>query len=444
MRIPILIRLLALSLCGALFLSSCSSPEAREADGGGLDHRVHEGEGRSLSKVSSVSEVAWEWTVPDEDVNLAEVLPGTAGPVMVISDGVIALDGETGEELWHYRMESGGVQGAWSTPEGREVLVTVSGGAEDAAVLLDAGTGELIAEFETGVPGGTDRTAVVTSHTGVIPPDRPDDPVSAFSLGEGGSAWTYEPPEREGSAGVIVEDVFRAGDTVVVTAAYNDGSTDGAAIDQGMLVVGLDGETGESLWEVEQEFTADMRHVPEYKVSPSEEVLFLGVGAEQRHEFLLDPATGEEIPGELYRDRSDRHPVALLDDGYVDMAVDYEQDVVEYRHMSFAGEELAQVSARLRAADREDTPDLALEVGLLRLDYVGDEELARGPVTAEFVEWGAEEEPQPLRLGMTANEEWWQQPDVSGAIDPPVMVSVPGAVVVTEQNRGPWTVVGLN
>ncbi|WP_121181338.1 hypothetical protein [Nocardiopsis sp. Huas11] len=190
------------------------------------------------------------------DHTLFNVLPGAGGPVMVIDDGVIALNGETGEEVWRYRMESGGVQGAWSTPEGREVLLSVSGGDEGAVVLLDTGTGESVAEFETGLPGDPDRPAVVTSHTGVIPPDRPDGPVLVFSLVEGGTAWTYEPPEREGSAGVIVEE--------------------------------------------------------------------------------------------------------------------------------------------------------------------------------------------PLRLDMTANEEWWQEPDVSVSTDPPGMVAVPGAVVVTEENNGPWTVVGLN
>ncbi|RKS06280.1 putative pyrroloquinoline-quinone binding quinoprotein [Nocardiopsis sp. Huas11] len=364
---------------------------------------------------------------------------------MVLGDGVVALDGSTGEELWHYRVESGGVGPVRSTPGGQEIMLTVPGDGVNAVVLLDAGTGELIAEHETAQEEGADRTTAVTSEVRVVPPAQSEGAVEAYSLLEGEPAWTYEPPEREGSAGVIVEDVFRAGETVVVTAAYNDGTEEGAAIDQGMLVVGLDGETGETLWEVEQEFTADMRRVPEYEVSPSEEVLFLGVGAEERHEFLLDPATGEEIAGEAYRDRGDRHPVGLLDDGYVDMAVDDDEPTAEYWYTSFQGEQMAHLEAPARPGEESLDPGLALEEGLLRLDYLSDLSRDRGPVDAEFVAWGSDET-HVIPADLTANEEWWIQPEGSAMsdADAPVMVSVPGAIVVTEENNGPWTVVGLN
>ncbi|PWV55080.1 hypothetical protein [Nocardiopsis sp. L17-MgMaSL7] len=95
--------------------------------------------------------------------------------------------------------------------------------------------------------------------------------MEAFSLLGGERVWAYEPPAPEGSAGVTVENVLSAGETVVVIAAHNDGSFEDDSVDpheQGMLAIGLEGETGEVLWEVDQGFADDSRRVAKHELSP--------------------------------------------------------------------------------------------------------------------------------------------------------------------------------
>ncbi len=443
---PFLAKSLSVSFCSSLFLSSCSFLGNEGSVENDTDHRVYEGEAPSYSQVNSVSGVAWEWEVPDEDASLSEVLSGQSGPVMVLGDGVVGLDGATGEELWHYRVASGGVHDVWSTPGGQEILLTTPGSKPDTMVLLDAGTGQLIAEHGIDLEEALERTVAVTSDMAVVAPTQGEGPLEAFSLREGERVWTYELAERGDSAGAVIEDVLSVGETVVVTASYKGSISENDSVDiyeQGMLAVGLDGQTGELLWEVEQEFTADMWHEPEHEVSPGGEVFFLSVRGEDRYEFLLDPDTGEEVQGEVYRDRTERHSVALLDGGYVDSVSEDEDDFVEYRRMSFGGDLLGRASVQRLPGEGNSGPELVLEDGVLRLGYLEDEDLVRGPVVAEFVEWGSESEPEKMNLDMTVNEEWWSEPDPSFSLGAPVVLSVPGAVVVTEDEPGPWTVVGL-
>jgi hypothetical protein len=396
-----------------------------------------------------VSEVAWEWKAAEEYGNLQEVLSGKSGPVMALGDGVVGLDGATGQELWHYRVENGGVRRVWTTPGGREVLLGVPGGEDepDTMVLLDAGTGELIAEHDTELEDGTVHTAAVTSHVGVLV-SQEQDTVGAFSLRDSEQAWTYELPELAGTAGVAEEQVTRVGETVVVMATYYDdnlGDESLSQYDQVMFAAGLDGETGEPLWELEREFAYDMLLAVEHEVSPSEEALLLGVRAGNEHDLLVDPATGEEIPGEVYPDGETQYPVALLDDGYVSTDRGPGEDEVQYWYMGFDGTERAHTFADRRPGEGDIGRGLVMEDGILRLNYLTASDLARGPVTAEVLEWGHEGVRRSIPVDMTANEEWWFQPEGSSMADAdaPVMLPVPGAVVITEENNGPWTVVGL-
>ncbi|WP_239643020.1 outer membrane protein assembly factor BamB family protein [Nocardiopsis alkaliphila] len=438
----------ALVLSVLLPVSGCGFFGEGEGDPG-VDHRVYEGEAPAYEVPGSVSRVAWEWEVPDQENSLVDVLPGRSGPVMVLGDGLVGLDGATGEELWHYRLEGGGVHGAWVTPEGEEILLSLPGAEPDSVVLLDAGTGRLLAENEMILRRkGSAPHATVTSQV-VVPPPQREGPVEAFSFREGERVWSYVPAGRADGTEVLVEDVVSAGDTVVVVMAHGLAGLEhesGDLIEQGMLVVGLDGETGEPVWEVEQEFMDESYRVAKHELSPGAEVLFLEVGVgDQRHEFLIDPATGAEIEGAAYQE-PERYRVGLLDDGYVETAADYDAGTVEYWYTSFEGEEVYRSEVGLRPAEGDIDRGLLLEEGVLRTDYLTDPDLDRGPVNVEFARWGEDGDPLVLKADMTANEEWWLESKGSvmySLPDAPVLVPVPGAVVVTEENRGPWTVTGL-
>lgn len=440
------VRVVALSCCLVVFLAGCSFLEAERTQQ--VEHHVHEGRAPTYPLPTSVSHVAWEWSTEEEDGNLWEVLPGRSGPMMVLGTGVVGLDGTTGEELWSYRVDSGGLHQVRPTPDHDRVLLTRPGHEPDTAVLLDAGTGQLIAEHTSGVGASFAQASALTSDVAVVVPSGKEGPVEAFSLREGEQVWTYEPPQREGSDGVVVEEAVSAGETVVLIAAYNDGTLQDDSVDfskQGMLVVGLDEATGKPLWEVEQEFRDENRRVAEYELSPNAEALFLDVGVgNQRYKFLIDPATGKEIDGEAYQEQ-ERYPVGLLDDGYVETAADYDKEVVDYWRMSFQGQELARVETRLRSAEGDLDRGVPLEEGVLRLDHLTEPDLDRGPVYAEFEWWDGKEDPVVLNADMTVNEQWWGRSEGTALTlpDAPVTALVPGAVVITEESSAPWTVAGL-
>ena len=135
------VRVGALSCCLVVFLAGCSFLEAERTQQ--VEHHVHEGHAPTYPLPTSVSHVAWEWSTEEEDGNLWEVLPGRSGPMMVLGTGVVGLDGTTGEELWSYRVDSGGLHQVRPTPDHDRVLLTRPGHEPDTAVLLDAGTGQI-------------------------------------------------------------------------------------------------------------------------------------------------------------------------------------------------------------------------------------------------------------------------------------------------------------
>ncbi len=69
----------------------------------------------------SVSGVGWTWQSP-EGARLYRVYRGVAGMVAALDDGVVAVHGGTGEELWRFR-RPGGVVASGVTPDGEAVVV---------------------------------------------------------------------------------------------------------------------------------------------------------------------------------------------------------------------------------------------------------------------------------------------------------------------------------
>lgn len=87
--------------------------------------------------------VAWSRTVQDAD----SVIAGARGPLLAIGDGVVALDGTTGANLWHYRVPGIHVQVAASR-DGRTVVLRVLGDRRPRSqaarmLVLDGATGRV-------------------------------------------------------------------------------------------------------------------------------------------------------------------------------------------------------------------------------------------------------------------------------------------------------------
>src|SRR5699024_9356831 len=125
----------ALSCCLVVLLPGCSFLEGERTQQ--VEHHVHEGQAPTYPLPTSVSQVAWEWSTEEEDGSLWEVLPGRSGPMMVLSTGVVGLNGTTGEEVGSYRDDSGGLHQVGATPDHDEVLMTRPAPESATAALSD-------------------------------------------------------------------------------------------------------------------------------------------------------------------------------------------------------------------------------------------------------------------------------------------------------------------
>ncbi|GAA1074219.1 hypothetical protein GCM10009642_06590 [Nocardiopsis metallicus] len=126
----------------------------------------------------SVSQPGWEWQAPGETTVL-RVERGPQGPVIAITDGLVGLDGRTGEELWSYRRPSGSVSTAVQAGADRAHVVLYSEPASprsrDAVadslrsgrvIVLDTATGEVVEEFDRALEDpGDSFVRVLPEHT---------------------------------------------------------------------------------------------------------------------------------------------------------------------------------------------------------------------------------------------------------------------------------------
>ncbi|MBB5489410.1 PQQ-binding-like beta-propeller repeat protein [Nocardiopsis metallicus] len=71
-------------------------------------HTVAERTGEAAPVPAAVTRQGWAW-VPPAGTGITEVVAGTHGPLVLLADGAVALDGRTGEELWTYRLPHPGV-----------------------------------------------------------------------------------------------------------------------------------------------------------------------------------------------------------------------------------------------------------------------------------------------------------------------------------------------
>lgn len=113
---------------------------------------------------ATVSRLGWEWQAP-EGTAVVDVERGPLGPVIAVTDGLVGLDGRTGEELWSYRRPLGDVSTALQPGADRAHVVLRSGETEwwmrgheqggdrlrgGQVTVLDTATGEIAASTERG------------------------------------------------------------------------------------------------------------------------------------------------------------------------------------------------------------------------------------------------------------------------------------------------------
>jgi hypothetical protein len=142
---------------------------------------------------------AWRVELPSAVDGVAE---GGPGVIARTEDGLVALDGETGEERWRFQRTGAHTLDMGISPDGRTTVLQwappAGGGTE--IVFLDTETGrELHREYPSGSAFGTYRMLMsADTYLGVQDADSGDedarDEFTGYSLRTGEELWSYELP----------------------------------------------------------------------------------------------------------------------------------------------------------------------------------------------------------------------------------------------------------
>ncbi|PWV45512.1 putative pyrroloquinoline-quinone binding quinoprotein [Nocardiopsis sp. L17-MgMaSL7] len=413
----------------------------------------------------TVSELAWEWTAEEATgVPRLSWLPG--GVLVAMEDGVVALDGASGREMWSYLVEGTRV---WTdvSPSGNRVHVlfpdqpqerpegddrSAEGpNGEDGSepvpgrrVVLDGETGEVVGDREEELAGDVEElrgvfdigVATDTGSLRVTP--EPQLGAEMRSDADGGVLWRTEELFSCGEAKVgsaSTPTVFE--DVVVVRAVCGSGEAQ---------VTALDLEEGAQLWSrtgSESEFLAPdggVRRVGELlAVHEGDTVPSPEGGTRHQERVVLDPANGE-ILGNGPDLGDDQALVKTLEDGYLVATRGTEERVYDYEKRGFDGETLATTAGEAIHTWAMSVYLLPLEESLVKLEprspLTRGTDVVRSGLTVS--EWGSGREadeialPRPLDGGLSTQE----SSRAHDLLGDDRFLAVPGAVALVERTEG--------
>lgn len=284
-----------------------------------LEHMVA-APGAVPGTLTTVTRVGWTWEKP-EDARIERIVAGPRGPVVLLGDGLVGLDGASGEELWTYRLPFGWYTSTGASLGGDLAYVSYRQDPDDIEsgrmTAIDTATGEI-----------TERTPLPPEELTAAGEAERGDPSPGITLywnsAYDGSRtvvaydnageevlWTRLVHAPEDSGSLDMRTFAGYGETTVV--AYLDGNgVEGWTV----VVLGLDTRTGEEEWRLEDRDTTVtnfLRISPEGTAVSAGERPVVGVGYEYGPTTLLDPSTGE-VAGEF--------PEFLVGDGG-ELSVDY-------------------------------------------------------------------------------------------------------------------------
>lgn len=225
----------------------------------GPSHSIHD-PGSSPEFRDSISEIAWTWE-PPRGVDGLVVRRIDQGAVVLFETGVVALSGETGEELWSYHDRS------------REFIGNITSGGEHVVLydqenfrvmLFESDTGRIVYEYMQDL-AGIDYThdssfdhlrpamVGITGHAWIV---RWEDSVSSYDLSTGERLWSVPNVPNCSDVGQV-DDLTVGKDVVVAATTCFEHPEDEESVawtvgwDFTSELVGLSPETGEELWRVE-------------------------------------------------------------------------------------------------------------------------------------------------------------------------------------------------
>ena len=295
---------IAVAAVAVLLLSSCSATVEVGQWFAGLKEEEWEPI-QDLEHPTSVSEVAWRWEIPEgNDTPSVEVIPVAGGVGVVLDDGIIALSGENGKEMWSYQISGSEVFSAGSQYGNYFVLQIMDSEDEDASprmVILDLETGEPVEDYL--LSGSADSSGMARGWLKNVNGERwvtaSEGGLTAFALGSDHAVWEVKDVVKcDENMGSIDGMVTGEKVTVVGTTCYEQPEdedvvkmTEGRDFISGL--VGIDMDTGQELWRWEEQLGLFAADSMERGFSLHENgLLAVEYPYDQVGQFV-DPATGE-------------------------------------------------------------------------------------------------------------------------------------------------------
>ncbi len=404
----------------------------------------------------SVSGVGWTWEAPRGEY-VREAVAAGPGVMVRIGDGVVAVDGRTGEQLWHYRRPGAETGQLFTAVDGSTVMVTfqdVHAGSDHAArlVALDAHTGRVRAEDVRRSGAHNEVRRMDLFHDGYVTYDDEEGAVVGLDPESFAQMWRFQSPE----ACVIPGTDSRAGAADVATVAYECAGPDGEGSE--LVLVGLDPAYGSQVWRYETTTNRSLTEIDDYGYGVEVRTGVDGVAValawrtldDDRETAVLDQADGtvitDGLAGEsLWHERGFRKDLLQPNspfraDGYVTSSPTSESPV-EFTWNPFDGGQ-PQRTAPVEIGEGSSflLPGAALTDLLVTTEPVSLTEEPSGELTAHVavhgVPWDGGE---PWELGVEF--EVSEHAVSLGWPDSTPLLRVPGALVIVQQ--GLTGVVGL-
>lgn len=449
-------------------LSSCSlMPGALQESE--IDHVVYQGSAEPLEVPQNLTSVGWDWEAPEE-TDIVDVRPFPLGVVVTVSDGVVALQGDTGEELWRYRRVGEAVTDANVTTSGERVALAYPVDVEDEAavapnevVLLDSATGEELGSHtedftaEAALPTNVTTLSPMPEHLGLLSDSsrivyrKLDDQrtgVYSLDLETGDESWSLTDLQGEGQAGrdFHPKGVVASGDTIILSGNFMDEDIDSLPEiseeqEHTVVLLGLDADSGEELWRHELDMDAPIDLHP---VRLGVQLTSGAVIAEARgvDEWILDPASGERLTEEGFFSEREVDVIGALENSVVTEQWLVDDEEFEYSYTDFSGDVHTTFRTPGSARRMGSVFVLPLEGAIVWLDVnqtntsLDPEEAAWDEARLVIDEAG---ESRVIDLGVQVERDYVQdgsEAQRSSLPSPPDMTVAPGALVVQEKVPG--------
>lgn len=144
----------------------------------------------------TVDAVRWRWEAARGQA-VRDAVPAGAGVVVRVDDGIVALDGRTGKERWHYRWRGGNAAELVASPDGKRVVVrfaSIHGGVTGVRLVgFDAMTGEIGHDEVVDLVASDQARLLLTDRVLLVDHD---DALVGHDVRTGRRLWTYAKPGR--------------------------------------------------------------------------------------------------------------------------------------------------------------------------------------------------------------------------------------------------------